>query len=96
MADSLPTPADVLAALDRLEPLSPPGPNGARCYSWRELAGKLFPPKDPRWKQPEGQAHGNHFSPAMRFMLDLEQERIVRGVRGGGRSRIWRMADASA
>lgn len=88
-----PTAAEVLAVLDQLEPLYPPGPSGRRAYSKSAILARLFPRGDERLVQPQGQPHGLHLSPAYAFMEELDLGRAVPGVRGS-RNAIWRDADA--
>lgn len=67
----LPSIETVLAAIDRLPAdwTRPAGPDaGLKFVSWRALAYELFPKGSPLWRQPQGQPHGRHYSPAYEFM----------------------------
>jgi hypothetical protein len=65
----------------------------SRRYKFKELMAALFPPGDPRLKAPIGQPHGRHYSPAYRFMMDVELGRVVKGLRGGSGGWLWREWD---
>ncbi len=83
---ALPTRDEVIAALDSLEPMMT-GPNGRRLYDFVKVKHALFPKGDPRLQKPR-----TGYSPAYRFMLDLELGKAVPGISGGG-SGLWRDAN---